>query len=61
MRFYAGKIPSKCRTLPFRDFPEKNTVGWSDWIICIEGLIMKACDSVQKVSSDLCVSVREHF
>ena len=23
MRFYAGKIPSKCRTLPFRDFPEK--------------------------------------
>ena len=55
------KCPQNVEHFPSETFLKKNTVGWSDWIICIEGLIMKACDSVQKVSSDLCVSVREHF
>ena len=54
------KYPQNVEHFPSETFLI-NTVGWSDWIIYIEGLIMKACDSVQKVSEELYVSVREHF
>ena len=54
------KYPQNVEHFPSETFLI-NTVGWSDWIIYIEGLIMKACDSVQKVSEELYVFVREHF